>query len=630
VVVDRWYELNGAPEPMPMPRGEYEREVAFSMRAYLESLWVEEEQQWWTSVGGGPLLSRKSRPAAFVYDLLMGAALSPDPILAERCRERTQQMIALTGNTPASDELGLAFGGQPDQHLIRLAGRVAAFIAAQRPDGSWRFDADRVRGGVFKGKDYHELGPDDAAEIGTCARNAYELLRHLRISGDQGARDAARRALEFMNQFRVPRAAQVWEVPVHTPDVLAAADAVEAYLEGYRVFGDPKYLDRAKYWARAGLPFIYVWGRPEHPYMLYGSIPVFGATWYRGSWFGRLVQWNGLRYSNALLKLAEYDEEFPWRTIAEGVVRSAIHQQATDDDQVALWPDSVSTITGERSRWVFAPHRVLKNIYALMGLHPEPETVAIDIGEGNAVRVTAAGTISRVLGEFAPGHLECTISEPKVGVGYVLVAGIQRPREATRITVDGEPLKERSDLESSGQPGWRHDPHGLLVIAPPRGREQIRLMIEGCEAQEVNLLPDRRTDLRFDFERDTEGWVAEHDVEGLAATEGHLRGRIIAGDPYLVRRNLAVEGDGCRMLMIRMRVTGGRMGQVYWTTETSPAFAEDKVVRFNLHPDGKFHEYRIAVAEHPLWHGQKITALRIDPNNGAPGSEFEIDWIRCR
>ena len=65
-----------------------------------------------------------------------------------------------------------------------------------------------------------------------------------------------------MEQFRVPRAAQVWEVPVHTPDILAAADAVDAYVEAYRFSRDPRWLRDAVTWARRGLPFVYFWDDP--------------------------------------------------------------------------------------------------------------------------------------------------------------------------------------------------------------------------------------------------------------------------------------------------------------------------------------------------------------------------------
>ena len=64
-------------------------------------------------------------------------------------------------------------------------------------------------------------------------------------------------------------------------------------------------------WAKRGLPFIYLWSDSEKPYLVGASIPVFGATWYRGSWFGRPVQWNGLRYAIALLRLSEHDDSLP-------------------------------------------------------------------------------------------------------------------------------------------------------------------------------------------------------------------------------------------------------------------------------------------------------------------------------
>jgi hypothetical protein len=89
-------------------------------------------------------------------------------------------------------------------------------------------------------------------------------------------------------------------------------------------------------------------------------------------------------------------------------------------------------------------------------------------------------------------------------------------------------------------------------------------------------------------------------------------------------------GDGCATIVFRMRVTGGQIGQLYWMTEASPEFAEDRDAKFELQPRGEFDDYEVNVGDHPLWRGQRITALRIDPNTGAPGSEFEIDWIRCR
>ena len=77
-----------------------------------------------------------------------------------------------------------------------------------------------------------------------------------------------------------------------------------------------------------------------------------------------------------------------------------------------------------------------------------------------------------------------------------------------------------------------------------------------------------------------------------------------------------------------MRVTAGGGGQLYWATESSPSIAEDKVIVFPIQADGQFHEYRLEPGKHPLWAGQTITTLRIDPGNGAPSADYAIDFIR--
>jgi hypothetical protein len=77
-----------------------------------------------------------------------------------------------------------------------------------------------------------------------------------------------------------------------------------------------------------------------------------------------------------------------------------------------------------------------------------------------------------------------------------------------------------------------------------------------------------------------------------------------------------------------MSVTGGTTAQFYWGTAESPGYAEDKVAKFAIKPDGQFHEYRIDLASHAQWVGKTIVALRLDPTNGAPNAEVGVDWIR--
>jgi hypothetical protein len=77
-----------------------------------------------------------------------------------------------------------------------------------------------------------------------------------------------------------------------------------------------------------------------------------------------------------------------------------------------------------------------------------------------------------------------------------------------------------------------------------------------------------------------------------------------------------------------MRVTAGQGGEFFWTTAASRSFSEDKKAVFPLAADGEFHEYRLEVGRHALWSGQTITAIRLDPGNGASQAEFAVECVR--
>ena len=478
--VDEWVRLHGIPEPAPLPHGSYDREIEFTMQAYLTTLWEPETRDWWTTKGGG-MMSAQGRPRAFVADLLVGEVLSPDEGVRRACRARAEEVLALIGGEPRID--AQRFPGRADTAVAR-PGAAAGLLASRDDDGGWRFDADQQHTtGPFVGMDYHELGPDNALEVGTCARRAFEVLRYARIAGDRGAYEQMQNTLLLMESFRVPRAAQVWEVPVHTPDVLAAADAVDAYVEAYRFSGHDRWLRNAVTWARRGLPFIYLWDDPEKPFLVGGSIPVFGATWYQGSWFGRPVQWNGLRYANALMKLAEYDESYPWRKIAECVIRSAIHQQDFEGENAALWPDNISAIDSEKCPWVFGPRMIVRNVLKLTGRDEDPATVILGEGE-RRLHVTATAKLSETAWDGR--ELSFRLAYPRGEQGVVLVSNVARPQA---VVLDGEPVAERDDIEQGAQPGWRYDPaNAYLAIRVDREGES-RIRVEGAEFRPIVRLP---------------------------------------------------------------------------------------------------------------------------------------------
>ena len=616
--IDQWAKTYGFPKPAPLPHGSYEREIEFSMQAYLKSLWVPEEQKWWTTKGGG-MMSTKDCPRTFVADLLVGDLLSPDAGIRRQCRARAEEVLKLIGGQPRLD--AQRFAGRMDSGLADPS-PAAGLLMSRGDDGAWRFNADQVGTGPFVGLDYHDLGPNNAAEVGLCAAKATAVLRYARITGDWAAYRQMQKTLEFMERFRVPRAAQVWEVPVHTPDILAAAEAAEAFIEAYRFSRDPRWLRDAVVWARRGLPFVYFWNDPQRPFLVGASIPVFGATWMQGSWFGRPVQWNGLRYAEAILKLAEYDQSCPWRQIATAITHSAILQQDTEGENVALWPDNVGAVKGDKCPWVFSPQMILANVLKLLGRDPDLATVILGEGE-KRLHVSAAAKLTAAV--WDGNRLTLRATYPRGEQGVVVVFNTAKPQA---VVVDGKPLVEREDLESGPEPGWRYDEGiaGLSVRIVRDGQSAVR--IDGARFRQVTRLARLADRIAFEFTDSLEGWIAMHQVADLAVREGTLAGKITGPDPYLGRSMLRVRGDDCPVIVLRMRVTAGGGGQCFWMTESSPAFTEDKSVRFNVQPDGEFHEYRLEVGKHPAWSGQTITGIRIDPSDGAPGGEFAIDYVR--
>jgi hypothetical protein len=272
--------------------------------------------------------------------------------------------------------------GRAAQWKAMAADRVRAAIAKQQPDGSFHYDGPLARGHFEK------------TASGICALPAAMLLDYARLTGDAAAQAAGLKALDAMKRFRVPRGAQVWEVPLHTPDQLASAYAVWANVRGYELSGDRQYLAEARRWALTGIPFVYLWGR--YPVMLYGTPPVFGATnWRSPNWIGLPVQWVGGVYAYSLTMLAPYDQTLDWKKLARGILIAAQQMQFPDGPYAGLLPDSFELKGQERRPWRINPSaieslrsmldgRVDEFCVAVAGGHRVAAPFAVTLHDGKA------------------------------------------------------------------------------------------------------------------------------------------------------------------------------------------------------------------------------------------------------
>jgi hypothetical protein len=194
------------------------------------------------------------------------------------------------------------------------------------------------------GPDYARTHSTNEAS-GLASRLVQDLLEDATFSGDRDLLRAGLEKLRALDKFHsgVPRGAQTWECPLHTPDILASAQMVRAYTLGFELTGEEHWLEEASYWAWSGLPFVYLVNPTEQPIGLYSTIPVFGATqWKAPVWLGLPVQWCGLVYADALYRLARYEPQGIWKKLADGITISGMQQcwPFEDPQYKGLLPDS--------------------------------------------------------------------------------------------------------------------------------------------------------------------------------------------------------------------------------------------------------------------------------------------------
>jgi hypothetical protein len=318
---------------------------------------LEEAIRWAAGRRGLPPLPQSPRTRRQQWDLCMRALNGPLKSAAGwgHCVEAhftrhpysgvASTVWRLTGQAPDLPQLASGGVHVPNDTIYFVTGRarqwlniekarVEAILKRQQADGSFRYDGKYARGHF------------ETTASGVCAIPLTTLLEYVRVTGDRRVLAAAVRTLDYLDRFDVPRGAQVWEVPLHTPDQLASAYAVWACVRGYELTGNRKYLVQARRWALSGVPFTYLWSR--YPVMLYATPPVFGATNWTFNWIGLPVQWVGGVYAYALTLLAPYDSTLDWKHLARGILITAEQMQYPDGPYAGLLPDSFVLESQER------------------------------------------------------------------------------------------------------------------------------------------------------------------------------------------------------------------------------------------------------------------------------------------
>lgn len=480
VAMQRWLtEVGGLPKPNPAPRN-FEEQLAIDRDGFLRTVWDEKTQKWRHCIGWAP-----HHTPGFATLLWFDAHITKN---AKGRRKSLERVHLVAKNMLKEGGAGL-FMAMTNCHILRfefpfhygylpeampaLEDLVRSIIASQQPDGSWRFHPGDERQAT--------LGRKGDAVLGTCAHNAALLLRAARITGDVTALKAGEKALELMECFRIPRGGQTWECPMYEPDILPAAWAVAAYLEGFWATGNPRWLHNAVYWAETGLPFNYLWTLPDRPMMLGASIPVFGSTFYTHSWLGMPVQWCGLVYAYHVQRLARTLEHHrpkangsplplstkltpkDWRRVAEHIIVSAMSQQFDEDERRGTYPDSITDFK-QRNPAFINPEDIMVNVLTLHGYDPDIKTVRLK--RGNAIVLISSG--ARIFdARWTANLLQFKLNYFLNQSSHTFIVGV-RPKE---VKVKGKILP-RSDKPVQRDAGWWWDEQRkrLYIVVPHKSK----------------------------------------------------------------------------------------------------------------------------------------------------------------
>jgi hypothetical protein len=320
----------GFPPPPPAPRtAEEQRQL--SMQALAGALQSEMGGQW----GYAFESEWERKPFADMFSTL--ARLTE----ATGGRLRNPSVLVPGGSDISNDAIFFLSGRIAEWQQSRETA-IRQITAAVNADGSFLF---RTR--------FPEL-ETAASSFGYTALRALAIMEYVRATGNNELFAVVTRALAFLEQCDIPRGGFYRDAPFHTPDLQAAAALVWLYVWAYEYSDNAHYLERAKHFAFAGLPFVYQAAQKEH--MLYGTVGKFGATLRRPPLhFGLLSTRVGIQYAYALNLLSRHDEQTDWHTVALGILHRMEDLQFTEGSHAGCIPELFDVVNQERRGWRVNP-----------------------------------------------------------------------------------------------------------------------------------------------------------------------------------------------------------------------------------------------------------------------------------
>jgi len=342
-VLRSYIARKGFPQPPSAPRTT-EEQRQLSLQALEGALQSEQGGQWGYAY---ELADRK----AFADMFSTLARLTE----AGGGRLRNPNVLVSGGADITNDAIFFLFGRIPEWQQNREAAirQITAAININA-DGSF----------VFRAR-FPEV-ETAASSFGYTALQALEIMEYVRAMGDNNLFAVVTKALEYLEQCDIPGGGFYMDTPFHTPDLQAAAALVWLYVWAYEYSGNTHYLERARHFAFAGLPFVYQTTQKEH--MLYGTVGKFGATNRRPPLhFGILTTRIGIQYGYALNLLSKHDTQTNWHTVALGILHMVENLQYTEGSVAGCIPETFDVANQEPRGWRVNPCALVSLRWAVEG-----------------------------------------------------------------------------------------------------------------------------------------------------------------------------------------------------------------------------------------------------------------------
>lgn len=455
-------QWNRAFEP-PIIRGyprrlEAARKLATS--TYTGVLWNEQFGGW------SPALDEE-KPLPPLHDgfpvlaLLMEAGLSGGRARAELTARADRALEELRKAGPLEPLLAYRTSGVISS-LDAERRRLQPILDDQLASGAWTWES------LFPpGREEEErLGQPGERSLGIVTAHALPLLRYASWTGDSTAAAAGLKALDYIERnYRIPRGAEIYGFPLQTPSLLAASQAAECFLLGYQVSGELRHVERARYWADAGLAFTYHWSDPARPALLGASRLAFMD----GEDGPSARQWVGLNFARVLRELADVRPDGVYDFASEALVASALHQQFLTGPRAGLLPETWDLRESRPGGLSLAPRPLLEAIYPLQDLNTIPTHVRTRTGGD---RLFAAGGATLYRAWTSSTRLRLNLRWVENGYTFLTLTGVQdRPvavqYNSSSLRHFGIPVRRNflPEVQTEADEGWNYDPEtGLLIM----------------------------------------------------------------------------------------------------------------------------------------------------------------------